>query len=428
MRRVWWVLGGLALAVALLWLVGLRSWARHRLRVSEERWATTSGIADPLVRYPPVAQSDAARRLLELSARLGIKSPAPGIPNNVNAVYGWVSQQAEKTEDIPGPPPPGAVADFLGEHRADIEAIEALLLGQGPVVWERDMARGFEAPYPPLVVHRLLQGVILANALVAERTGHHEASQRALEASWRLEQDLRERPELISQLIVVVTSSLRQGVLRQASTPPREWRERLQDFDYRRTTRGVLRAEAWMFSRQLQGKGLGDVSSEEGQPPATGLRARLVRVATRPYVEMMGADYSERLEAAARELTTLDPCRLADDHDSRIRSAIPRWNVIGRIGMPSVARVWVTVGRAAFDAELTALVLEAKARRGQGAATALASRRSQACPSVRWVSTVEGGAVTIAPETDPFPASAPYPRAHRFTVGAQAALPREQPR
>jgi hypothetical protein len=88
---------------------------------------------------------------------------------------------------------------------------------------------------------------------------------------------------------------------------------------------------------------------------------------------------------------------------------MPRWNILGRIAVPNIARAWGTGVQAAYDVELTRHVLAA--RRGRGEVSETQPRTlgaSSACPGVRWEQVVRGdGSVSIYPDRDPFPRQKP---------------------
>jgi hypothetical protein len=138
------------------------------------------------------------------------------------------------------------VAEFLTRHSGEVAAIEAHVLGSEPITWANDLQGGHEAPIPPLTAHRSLQTVLLARALVAARSGDDPAAERALAASWRLGLVLRERPEILSQLLAAALAGSYNGVVRRirsrrrahVGAPAPDWRQ------------GMVRSmqvEAWMF-------------------------------------------------------------------------------------------------------------------------------------------------------------------------------------
>ena len=427
-RRVIAVVLAFFLLVPVLWVIGPRLWLAYRLRSAERAWARTSEpIGELLAAHPRTAENAEGRRLGELCRGLDISIASAQSQDHhkqtpaLNALMGWVGEQGVKTAEGPDPPP-AEVARYLSDHRAEIEAIESHILASGPILWDSDLAAGNDAPSPPLYGHRYLHSVLLAHALEAAGRGDAPGSNKALEASWRVSQSLERRPQVIPELIRVMVSDLQQGALRRLPDPSRAWRERLAN-DHRRRMLRALHLESWSFTSYLQGMGLQDLEDREnGQPRRTGWSAGTQRMLTRPFMELMTADFAHRVQTHAAAVGAMDACRLDPEaYDTRVEASIPFWNFMGRIGMPNTAKTWMILGTSGFDAELTRLVLEAKARRADGLPFVLEPRRSEACPSVRWVATAGEGGVTIAPESDPFPASSPYKRTRRFTVAGPAA-------
>ena len=139
------------------------------------------------------------------------------------------------------------MADFLTGHRAEIEAIEAHVLGSDTISWACDIQKGANSPAAPLLGHRHLTSVLLVHALETARAGNNQAAQRALEASWKLNLVLRERPELIAQLVATAIAGSHNAVLRRIPGTPAEWQGRLSSQDWRRSMLRSFQAEAWMF-------------------------------------------------------------------------------------------------------------------------------------------------------------------------------------
>jgi len=408
-------------------VVGLRLWSPYRQRAADRAWAESFEPMETLLaRHPAAPDSPAALELAARAQRLGISmlpSPTPGSIGKAPASgeVGWkeeakrfqplvsfVGGQGTKAEDATLEAPPQEVGDFLSKNSGEIDAVEARILGPDPITWAIDIRKGADAPYPSLPGHRYLVSVLLARALEAARGGEGPAAERALEASWKLHSTLRERPELMSQLVSIAMTDLHNGVLRRVPTEPAEWAERLSRHDWRRAVLRSYQAEALQFT----------ITAREGWTPASGGREASKpaewawRLVSRLFLELSLANYSEQMNRMAVEVGLQDPCSLdAAALSRRTEEAIPRWNILARIAMPSFARTWNSVGRAALGDELTRLVVQAKAQVPPAQASELPRTvPSSACAGVTWaVRALPSGDIHIEADRNPFqdPKTAP---------------------
>jgi hypothetical protein len=141
---------------------------------------------------------------------------------------------------------------------------------------------------------------------------------------------------------------------------------------------------------------------EPAQPPPGGWRT-IPRFLTTPYVRLSIAGFSDALLGAMRELRGERRCdRDIEAFGTEVHESIPRWNIIGRIAMPSVVRAWTTFRELDFDRELTERVLLARAERTTSGRWPGAGGASQVCESVSWDYETTSGALDIRPSERPF--------------------------
>jgi len=408
--RRWVAIAMTPAELAVLWLVLGSAVSGYKERAAEQAWAASAEpTTDLLARYPKSATNDTVRSLDALCRPLGILMlPAAGAPPTKGAqdevlakLVGFVGDRQKKGSDD-RVAPPEEVAAFLGAHADDADAVEAFL-GSGPeLVWEQDLALVTSAPIPPLMGPRQLVGLLLARSLEADRRGDAAAAGRALAAAATVTGAVLRRAELISQLVAISMISQRDGVLRSLREPPAEWEDRLLREDFRAPLLRALQLEAWNFGQM--GGGL-----------RTSIREKsywgVVRDAfVSPWIRLSAADFSQRVHDSAIELRDGDACSSDPSvFDQAKLDAMPRWNILGRIIVPNIARAWGTGVQAAYDVELTRHVLAA--RGGQGEASETPPRAlgtSTACPGVKWQQVVRAdGSVSIYPDHDPFPRQKP---------------------
>lgn len=410
--RRWVAIAMTPAALAALWVLLGGALSGYKERLAEQAWAASAEpTTDLLARYPKSATNEMVRSLDALCRRLGIVMlPEAGAPRPKGAqdellakVAGFVGDRQKKGSDD-RLAPPDDVAAFLGAHADDAEAVEAFLESGPDLVWEQDLALATEAPIVPLMGPRQLVGVLLARSLEADRQGDAAAARRALAGAATVTSAVQRRVELVSQLVAISMVSQRDGVLRGLRGPPAEWEDRLGREDFRAPLLRALQLEAWNFGQM--GVNLRTSVREKGYWGI--VRDPFVS----PWIRLSAADFSQRIHDAAIELRDGGDACSSDPSvfDQAKLDAMPRWNILGRIAIPNIARTWGAGVQAAYDVELTRHVLAA--RRGRGEASETPPRTlgpSAACPGVKWQQVARAdGSVSIYPDRDPFPRQKPF--------------------
>ncbi len=415
MRRLLKVVVGLVIALVVI-VAGLMALGSVRAKAARRAWAETLGSTEDFAkRYPDRRANEAARELERLAARLGIRLAAPELGR---ALPAEVEQKAfdafatgklapflallSRRDDRVEEPPPD-VAAFRTEHAAEIEAIVAHVLSSEAIQWDR--AVRVDAPLPSLLGLRHLASVLLLEALERSRAGDEAGALRALEACWKLNTDLRAAPLLISQLIGIALDTMEFGALRRMGSLPKEWQRRVVEHDYRRSLPIALQGEAIAFVEYGRREARGSVQAREGGPSLWGWLFRLV------FFELSLGSYSDTMRQTILRLRDADLCELdPTTFQKEAEASIPRWNIIGKIAIPSFARTWVAAANADLDAELTANVLRARTVRAETGAWPQEAVASAVCRDTRWSHEVlPDGALRIALDRT-FPASGSFPK------------------
>lgn len=382
--------------------------ASSKVRSTEAGWAETFGTREEILeRFPAGYANGSALETERLTSVLGIdiaprqetdrerptESAAKGYAAIKRELATYVKAQLEQPRRGPAPPP-DAVAGYLRQHAGALEALRSHLKTAEVPRWEQDIGAIWEAPIPNLLGHIELQRLLIADALARAQTGDHAGALADLDASWRLNASLWERPVLITQLIAISVARMQAGTLRQLEDVPEAWRERLFEHDSRASFLDALRFEGWVWSQvpnaSWSALGAGDWTS------------RMLLIA-KPYVEFCMADISgdfrERLVNLARvdELCDNDLAPLG----ANLEVEVPRWNLIGDIVVPTnVGAAVDRLARLEVDLELTARILEldtARTADGTWPDSVRGSSRSEACPNDAWVWSVsDDDELTIA--------------------------------
>jgi hypothetical protein len=277
------------------------------------------------------------------------------------AVLGFLDR--ELTNPVEGIGAPSRELErYLGEHADAMSSIESVLLRDTDVQWEMDVTRGWASPLPNLLGHVRLQRLMVARTLLEARRGEAEGALQTIEASWRLNQSISSRPELISQLIAVAVARLEVGALRKLDTPAYGWADRLRDGRLFSSFLAAFQNQIW-FSPDVV-----DLTGERG---AFGRALR-----------QMAEEFPRR------DLCAWTPEELQEAWSRAVGDQVPEDDPMSELGMPNLLGSFERWRRFLVDAELTALVLDARAERAASRKHAwpekLRSVGAGVCPDGRW--------------------------------------------
>lgn len=336
-----------------------------------ERLAAPLGVElapkDEAERRPPEATPTKASEEAPAPAINGRERRRPSAEESAGyqrvgeAVAGFLDRELKNPAERIGAPSQ-ELERYLEEREDALVAIESVLLRDADVHWEVDVTRGYASPLPNLLGHMRLQRLIVARALLEARRGEAEGALQTIEASWRLNQTLSSRPELICQLIVVAVAKLEVGALRKLDTPAYGWADRFRD--------GKL-FSAYLAAFQNQVWSSPDVTDLTGEAGAFGRALRQVAE-----------------EFPRRDLCAWTPEKLRDTWSCAVRDQFPVDNPMAKLLTPNLLEGFARWHRFLVDAELTALVLDARAERAASRKHAwpekLLSVGAGVCPDGGW--------------------------------------------
>ncbi len=366
---------------------------------AERDWARAGEPLDVLLaRYPKVRANEAAQRLEQLMAPFGIRldagaAPAPGRAPLLQRVGTYVSRQTVFGDETIEPVPDD-VAALLTQGSELIVALEGQLLeGEAPI-WSRERPL-IQTATPPLYGHRLVNELLLAHALMALHAGDDTSAERALVASWTLRRSLETDPRITPQLAAALVSEFQNSILRRLPHPSPQWRDRVALHPDWSSMARADEIDAYEFAFWLQ-------ANVAGSRPVPVLWLARGGAFGRILGRLSAADYSRRLARAVLAQRAESACRVTAD-DLRLGP----WNVPGENWRGMRPRHWVSVARAALDAELTTHVLDARSA-ASGSPLPSASA-SDACPGLHWLEERgDDGSITIKLDREPF-ADVPHP-------------------
>ncbi|MEO8431612.1 MAG: hypothetical protein ABI592_08895 [Acidobacteriota bacterium] len=342
--------------------------------------------------YPKTSASAAALEIEKLAAGLGIdlahpeeKEPrehehptaeaAQAYEAVSTAISSFLDRELKNVEERIGAPP-APLASFLKEQDGVVESIRAATTGDREITWGVDVTQRAESPMPNLAGQLRIQRLLMARSLVQARAGEPDAALQTLEASWRLMEGLRERPELISQLVALAASRLQAGVLRKIDAPAYVWPDRLRSQRALECFAAVVANQVWL--------------GEDAISDLTGQAGGYGRMCRRVTDELLQRDACQwTAEGLRRIVEEAAEAELSEDE----ALVVP--------AMPSLLNWFERVRRVMIDSELTALVLDARGERAASRRKAwpekLITLGAGVCPREAWsYKTAKNGTVTVS--------------------------------
>jgi len=396
--------------VLLLWLGFGDRLASYQEARADRVWTRTLESMDDLVaRYPEAPASEPALKVGAAAARIGVDldpfdakgSRSAGAEGKAfqlvhQPLLAFVSSQTHKADDALDAPAP-EISAWLSAYDAGIAALVAEVNSGGTIAFATEWSSARRPDPSPIGVRNVVT-VIVLRALDRERHGDSQAASEALEASWRVGGALRERGELINQIVALGVDSMTLGALRKLRDPPHPWRARLTGQDRIRSILRALEGETWTTSARMNGWTAMD---QMRRRHAGGLFHRMER----PYFRLMAADSSLAWAGMVAELKTVDPCRAEwITLRNKAEGSSSRWNFMGRVGVSSGIRAWFSAVRTALEAEMTRNVLAARELRNERGAwpSELPGLESSVCPGARWdYSTSANGRMSLFTRSNP---------------------------
>lgn len=380
------LIGAAVLALVALAVVDVVRWRLDRGDAAlEASWRKALGGASFLERYPPTEDNATVVELNRLGEQLGLDmagaqavertNPAPDAAERFAALSDELRSYLDPTtapEDGIHPPPPAAVAAFVDEARPTIDALVALLTTGPPPVWEWDLGRAFEAPVPNYVGILNLQKLLAVEAVEQIRRGNPERTLAVLEASWRLDEAIRATPTLTAQLISQAGLKYQQLALRGLAAALPVWRQRMATIDLRGGVYIGLQLEAFLAHHAAYRER--PLGSEEIPPWSdTTMRWGL-------------RDYAQRFQPMIEELVRRD-VRSLDPEEFTVEMAerLPRWSMIARLMLPNFWDSWPKAAHGELSADLTARILEQRARQAAGGPPRPSDRQPSRVRGLDWL-------------------------------------------
>ena len=251
----------------------------------------------------------------------------------------------------------------------------------------------FENAYPSYLGFSELHKLLLLNAINHAQQNQPAQMASVLDAAQSLGKILEGQPTLISYLVSLLAMDDTFAIMRSLENVPPELSAQLLTVDQQQLGIDRLRFENFI-SYQAMTNALNDPNPpaseklliDELVPPGPAMIS--TNIFDKPYIALSTADITDRQEKYYEQMIGENICSVdIDATDEGFARAIPWWNVLGQMATPNFIAQWRKGGDLMLSAELTHLVMQAKAlaaEQGHWPAT-LPILASQACPDEHWV-------------------------------------------
>lgn len=334
MKRALIVVVGVVGVAAVLAIAMFEAMNGAAPRAAKQQWPAGLGTIDDVPSRYPVhnAPTPAATKLVDLAMPLGVDiAPREGrrgprdFPErpSYQAIKEPLSIYIERQLSRPNDhvdPPPQAVAQYLENHRAALDAVRAHLLAEQPIAWKVQLVH--DAPLPNLLGHMELLKVLIADALAKN-------SWDDLHAVWLLDRSLMSRPDLISQVIALAMSRMTNAAAAKMPLPPPAWFAELESVDMQRPVLASIQAESWWLLHNDSA-----------------------------VVRFCAADAAERTRSEVASMIGSAACDVdAEARHREFEKSLPKWNILGA-AILDVWSVWQRVQRFTPEREATGKILQ----------------------------------------------------------------------
>jgi hypothetical protein len=248
---------------------------------------------------------------------------------------------------------PEELEKFFVTNQSVLEEIVSASIANESPVWELDLEKHISAPFPNLSGHLTLQRLInLKVSLLIEESKTSEA-ESMLEASWKINEHLLQRPEVISYEIGQNILKLQLGNLRVMKNLNTKWYERISNPDIETHIWKVLEAEVVSILKAANDDAL--LTDGEGK--------RVMVWMPSAFVRLMALNWAEVMHSRVLELKGRDPC--SPQEPVRIGQEwrlFPSWNRVGSTMFHDPAYLWNSTMQFELDLDLTEKILEIRKR------------------------------------------------------------------
>jgi hypothetical protein len=388
-RRIFQAAGVLVLLLSLVWSAILISNSIKEKRVSDD-WAKEFVSLESFPeRFPTTKANQSALELEKLSAELGIDLAPKKASNRARPSSAKEKLLKDLSKEIKAVLnkrlTEGISSDFriseelqkyLAANENNFSQIVDYTLNHEPAKWEIDISKHIHAPIPNLVGQIDLQNLLNLRAVQFFQQSRTNDAEKALEASWKINQQLFDRPETIPYLVGVNIFRTQAGNLRQIPVEYATWHSRLTDSKIHDQFWTVFESDVWTV---LKAAKEGALLDQEHEKPT------VINQIWAPYARSMTLDYAKVMLQFLTDLKRRDPCLPKKIQKNIDKELFSQWNLVWRGAFIDPGRWWNREARLRLDLELTDKVLQIKeALHKTNSTQQNETMKSDICPGENW--------------------------------------------
>ncbi len=289
-------------------------------------------------------------------------------------------------------PVPPRLRDYLEKNADKITAIRNLLLNSETPRWGTDMSwitEGNPFSLPSYLGSVNVQRIFAIDMLYKQEQGKTKEAQETLEASWKLDQSLKNNPFLIGQLGGIISTRTYLGVMWKLDGLSSIWQQRLLEHDHRQSMLQTFTGEF------LYGRSVYRLVTNQPATPLENFKDTLGEEFVDGYLALGWSEWSEsmRKNFFRWELISVYKGK-AEMYKALANENVCTWNfnnwqstrdpVYGAEleQRYQLSGVWERAGRLMVELELTQKILQIK-EMGANAKN-LPNVQSVICPNAQW--------------------------------------------
>lgn len=345
--------------------------------------------------YPPVsAKNDSAVRLEQLAIPLEIDirprdeeaSDRPELDGTLRAsMSDWLRAQQERPDDAVDPIP-SDIKTWLDANSASVDAMASFLASADTPRWPMLEGSRADQPLPNLLGHMTLFRVLNVAALERASHGDQAAAWELLHAASTLSRGIRERRELISQLIAVAGVRMIAATARKLEPPVPAWFAELSEPRLYDSMFDAIRFETAWSAAAVKDPGWDPF---EGTTKKAGLLDAAGARVMQPLIRWSLAEHHRAMGEELAQLQAADPCGIDTSKvNGRMEARASSFPPDFAAGIaPNFANALSRAASAEVALEGTSRILALKAARNadpQHAWPASFASESSLCKGAQW--------------------------------------------
>jgi len=291
---------------------------------------------------------------------------------------------------------PPELQAYLTVAQPTLEAVQQHLATQPTAQWSLNLTQLQETDYalPGFANVLYFQKLLLLSAIQHQQQGRPSKAIEMLEASWQMNQAIKQRPDLTSQTLGSIVLAQQTGLVRQLENVPPIWQARMSAQHAQHSLIEGVEFENWLRYHISQ-----EAFSQTLPPIAPGhslnnfLSQLSTRFSPRAYFQLAALENTASADRAIARISQLNICDVPPVAAERIIDKVQKshWRKHKALSAFTTAKRWKIEGIRSLAMELSQHILWAKQHRKESGEwpTQLSQSASDVCPNEHWTYAVQ---------------------------------------